>query len=791
MCRLALFTPVCVLLIFSYASAQTGNAPARAGADTAAVAPDPAETISYAADTIVYDVDDSTLVLSGNATLQYGAVTLTAGQIRFNTQTEILTAEALTDSTAQARTNGPPTLKDTQGTLTGDRMVYGIKTQRGRIVRGRTRYNEGFFYGEQLRVSDNLLKVNQGIYSTCDLPDGHRHYTLNVKQAKVLPDDKAIVKDVTARVFGVPVFYMPFYVLPLKRGRHSGFTIPNYGTSVNDGTYVRNFGYYWAASDYWDLKATGEFTSDNGLLLRPRLRYADAQRLRGDISGSYRSGYDLNTTGWDVQASHWQTLRPDLQVSGRAEFANSLDFVNATTRGTDPGRLRRALRSNLAVDKRWGQKSLNLTVSEVTTNEQLVRPTTTLNLRLPTRPLISPPQRRRPVGGFPDMNPPPSREPSWLQSVLLGYNARFQDQRTDSVTTRQALNHQFNLSAQQTIAGWLKFQPNGSYSEAWTRTSAEVFDRRNAYTAGVRTNTTLYGLFEPHIGGLQAVRHVMTPSLSFTQSGPANVSRFLNFSLNNVLQAKTVRDERERKFDLVYVNFSTGYNFKAATRPLSDLLTSIRIPNRAVNLDASLTHDFYEPVVNTFRSPWLKRASVTTSFNLRGGGVSTPELPPGAATDPASQTGAPGQTGYDGPAGAGIGAGGYVDDRYDEQFDRVTGPWSVALTHRYSVARSAPSAGFTTDSHVISASNRINLDPVMNKLGIRNRLTHKWRVEHSVNYDIRRREIVSQNFNFYRNLHCWELFIRWTPDGFNKGIYFRLNIRAHPEIKIEQQRLSG
>ena len=819
MSRLIFLFSICILSSVAPVAAQTDPTPSPS--PNSGVSPADSVEIGYSADNVSYNAVDSTLILTGNAVVTYGDVTLKAGQILFNMHTDKLYAEDLADPTTDGAQ--PPTLEDPQGTLVGKRMQYDIRSGEGRILEGRTAYEQGFFEGQSIRVdSESTLRIDSGSYSTCDNPL-HKHYSLRSGKIKIVPNDKAIVKDVVAYVYKVPVFYMPFYVLPLKRGRHSGFTVPTYGSGAAQGKYVRNIGYYWAASDYWDFKGSADFTGSQGMLLRPRFRYADARRLRGNVSGSYRSGYDLKTTGWDLRANHWQQLRPDLQVSGQAETANSLSFVNSTTRGIDPGRLQRALRSQLSVTKLWGQKSMDFSVRRVD-RENVSSQNATLSFRLPSRPLAATTQRRRPSGGAPDMNsvPVPTNY-SWLQSVLFGYSGRIEDQRQkttsertlldqnlatyDSVRTvgsaHQTIFHQFNMSSQQKMAGWLKFQPQASYSETWgyaradtsilsggganTDTTAmfKTFDRSNAYSVGIQANTTFYGLFNPNIGGLQSIRHVVRPAFTFSQSGPRAASRSLSFSLRNIFQAKTLSGGQERKTDIMFSNLSTGYNFKATSRPLRDLTSSFRIPSRVVNFDAQLSHDFYQPTTNAFRFPWLERASINTTINLRGRGGEG--MMPGFPANPSSA----GLTSQNPlfPTDTGLNTTSYRD-RYNEDFDRIKGPWSVALTHRYAVSRSSPSSPFLASSHIISASNRFSLERVTDVLGVSNRFTKKWRVEHAINYDFRRKEIVSQSFNLHRTLHCWEMFIRWTPNGFNQGIYFRLNIIAHPDIKLEQQRLT-
>ena len=70
-------------------------------------------------------------------------------------------------------------------------------------------------------------------------------------------------------------------------------------------------------------------------------------------------------------------------------------------------------------------------------------------------------------------------------------------------------------------------------------------------------------------------------------------------------------------------------------------------------------------------------------------------------------------------------------------------------------------------------------------------MTNNWRVQHAINFDYRRRKVVTHSLDLYRQLHCWEITLRWVPTGINKGIYFRLNIMAHPDVKLEQERRFG
>ena len=65
-------------------------------------------------------------------------------------------------------------------------------------------------------------------------------------------------------------------------------------------------------------------------------------------------------------------------------------------------------------------------------------------------------------------------------------------------------------------------------------------------------------------------------------------------------------------------------------------------------------------------------------------------------------------------------------------------------------------------------------------------LTGKWRISYSIYYDIESKRKVSENLTIYRDMHCWEAIFVWVPTGGREGYYMRINIKVHPEIKLER-----
>lgn len=836
------FFPVSLLLVCLLLAGLPGIALAQfpsGGRGSGATADDDTTglpEIEYNAEAIEYVFPDTMMVMTGSAYVKYGDVELTAGRLSFQTHTEVLTADYLPPAPdIDPETNTYPRLEDADNIVVGERMRYDMKTGEGQIWNGRTQYDQGFFNGEIMRLNaDQTFELKDGTYTTCDNPN-HLHYYLKINEAKVVPGDKAVVRSATGYILGIPVFYLPVYVFSVKRGRQSGFTVPNYGSGVEEGRYLRNLGYYWAPNEYFDLKATADIEAKTGFLLRQRFQYRQDRRLRGSVQGSWRNGFDGETTGWDVAARHRQEVIPGLTVRGQGNFAQSLRYLHSTTRGTDVGQLRSNTRSSFAVDKKFGRNSLNLSTSTSGRTGQPSRPTTTLRFRFGTKAILKPPRRQTRRGSMPDFSRPRTEiEDRWFHSIMFGFNNTLRNRRKNirgdrdttytGPDTRYLYTHasirtfdnDFTLSAPQKIGGWLKIRPQARYGRTWEQDTdpenESNWEQKEDHTVGMSVNTTLYGLFQPKIGRLNALRHVVTPDINFSQSGGTGGTRVrkrMRFSVNNILQARTEHEGREKKYNLVYVKSSTSYDFQAEDRKFADLRTTVRIPSRRLNVDLSLNHDFYDPETDEFRRPWLDRLTLSASLNLvgprRDDGQGFGDDGFGGSFGDSFSGGGFGGSSFGGSSfgGSGFGSsgfgdsyggyGGYGDDRFNQRFAQVKGPWTVRLSHHYSIRRSNPDAeeGFTTSRHEIRATNRFALNDITDLLRLTNRVTDKWRVQHSINYDYRRKDIVAHSVDLYRPLHCWEFTFRWVPNGINKGFYFRINLMAHPDVKFEQQRRSG
>jgi lipopolysaccharide assembly outer membrane protein LptD (OstA) len=320
------------------------------------------DSVQYAAQSVDYRFDEDTILFLGDAKIRYGKMTLTAEKITLRIQDDMIFAEGIPDSTGEPV--GTPVFKEGTEVIRGLRMTYNIKTKKGTVVSGKTAFEKGFYRGECIRqMGKDVLGVSRGTYTTCDRENPHYHFYS--RRMKVLVNDKVIAKPLIFYVADVPVFYLPFAILPIKKGRHSGILTPRYGSSSYDGRFIRNVGYYMATSDYWDATSKASFFEKTGWLLESDFRYALRYRFRGSVAGSYkdewRSGERVKRR-WDLRLSHSQTLDPTLSFRGSAHFASDKTYMKDTS--LHPiDRMNRTMRSDLFLNKRWPKSGNSLSAS--------------------------------------------------------------------------------------------------------------------------------------------------------------------------------------------------------------------------------------------------------------------------------------------------------------------------------------------------------------------------------------------------------------------------------------------
>ncbi|NHZ86333.1 MAG: hypothetical protein GWP19_10690 [Planctomycetia bacterium] len=830
------------------------------------------DMIRYSANNIDYQIPDETTNLNGNAQVDYTDMTLTAGFIGVNWQTNILDAlpKAINDSTAREI---KPTIKEgSQEPLYGAAMKYDLLTQRGKILFGKTKAEDGYFSSSDIRNENkNVFYMQQSIYTTCDLDIPHFHFAS--PKMKMIYNDKVIAKPLTLYIAQIPIISLPFAVLPQQKGgRQSGWIMPSYGSSSLRGNYLDGFGYYWAINNYFDTKFQASLADLQGIRLKLTNRYNVRYKYSGNLyleTRQYLSSGEkdiFNIFGprkkdYVVKWSHKQLLRSNQSLNVNASYYSNSDYNYVTS--LDPiKRMNQQAISNATYSKRWPKSSNSISIN-LSSNTDLmadrkiepssafyqnpVKAGTELSITTMTLPKFSLRHGQRPI--FPTK----SSDKSWYNNITWNYTSNFTNKNksfyesveddstgefnwgTDEngngiIRTKldKLFTHSLSFSAPQKLFRYISVNPSMSIKSDWVD---EYFVARldstgiyeSVKTSGFATRTTgsfslnigtqLYGLFPIKIGKVNGVRHVASPLIGYSYTPDFSKSllnydlgyfttitdssgneiqhdRFkgtlagntsqrerqaLNFSLNNVFQTKIIDGESERKVDLLSWRLSTNYNFAADEFKLSNLRSSIRTGlTKLLKLDISLTHDFYKydfennKRTNSFRmsnnilKPRLINARVSTGFKFSGKRIKSPITPQTEANNDTSSVND-------------------LDDfgqniNYKQNPKQISGGqlWNTNINLSYSYNAANPTN--------IIKSFWMNTNTTL-------QVTTNWRIQHNARFDLENQSLVNQSFSVYRDLHCWEMSISWTPGGYGQGIYIRINVKSPTlkDLKLEER----
>ncbi len=825
-------------------------APAR---DTVASAPSGVDTVvTYLAkDSIVYSMSTRFMNLYGKSELRYRTIGLKAERVDVNWDNATLSAQGIPDTSSKTvkKMIGSPVMIDGGETYNGNRIGYNFRTQKGKISVGDTEIEQGYYHGEAIKkVEKDVLYVEGGRYTTCDAE--HPHYYFYSPKMKVILRDRVIAEPVYFYVADIPVFALPFGVFPNESGRRSGIIAPAYGDDTRKGRFLSHFGYYWAINDYMDASSTFDWFTRGGWLNRSMFRYALRYDFTGSISANYTNLHTGETTDpgrteqkdYNIQLNHNQQIDPTTRFDVNFSFSSGSFFRNVSSNLNEI--LQQNIVSTATLSKSWEEGSRSLTMSLYRDQNLLTKD---VEARLPSIsfsqgqffPFRASSKSRGTTGEL-------SADQGWYEMIGVTYSAQAQLNRSDRflpqpdssilerADARGGINHQFSISASPK-AGHFSIAPFISYSEKWYNKSTEQgFERVNGrdtftvrdvngfkavrtFATGLSASTRFFGIVQPQILGITAIRHTVTPSLTFSYTpdfsdpkfgyygsyvdtsgrtirydkfqkelyGGAGAGRTeaLSLSVGNLFEMKlrsTDSSQQEQKIQLLNIGAGISYNFAADSLRLSQLNLSYRTDiGSLLSLSANTTHEFYafDPVakarVNRFLWssgkywPDLTSVSFSASTSLSG-----------EKKQPSSTSGAPPNVTQEQQRASGQVAQ-PVQPRtftglYDTESPDFSIPWNLTLSYTFSQTQSNPSEKSRSSS--MNASLSINL-------------TEKWKFTGSGSYDFVRKEFAAPSVTVYRDLHCWEMNFSWFPIGFYRGYRLELRIKAPQlqDLKVTKQ----
>ena len=788
------------------------------------------DTVVYASgsDSLFFFVKEKKMSIYGEAKIDYKKSEITSADIFVDfTNYEIEAIGTPKDSSSNELIN-TPVLTEEGETYKGKRMRYNFKTGQGKLSAANTELEGAFYYGADIKkVTKDTYFIKDGTYTTCDAKEPH--YYFSSPEMKMVQGEELVAKWIWLNFGGVPFpVPLPFIIVPLQSGRRSGIIPPVFGSDARYGTYISRFGYFWATNDYMDLNATLGYYTRGSYELGSRFRYANRYNYTGYVEGSYRDFTQGEKTdpdfseqiNWRLRFYHTQTFTPTLRLDANLEFASQNFLQTGTVNFNDL--LRNEIISNATLSKSWDESGNSASINY---NRRQVLESNDIYEVLPSVLF-------KKAQSYPFRTSSSDTDRNWYELFGYSYSGQFQNKRNKvggNLDIRGGFEHTITADMSPKI-GYFSIAPRVLFDSKWYNKQIEQYvvnsstggdslitndlkriSTVNTFNLGINASTKFYGMFNINSLGINAIRHAVTPSLSYnftpdfsqpkwgyygqytTSDGrvvkynkyqkevyggaSSGEQQNINFSVGNNFELKTLADptdttSKEKKIQLLNLTMGTGYNFAADSLNFADLSLTFRTQvSDLFDFSGSSRFTPYDYEGTTSRiNRYLVDAgkgllrltalNFSISTNISGEKFASSEKEKKQTEDEFGLADQQSKSVYQGI--------------YNEQDPDFTIPWSISLTYNYNLSRPTPeqSTSYSNLSGSLSFS-----------------LTRNWKFDVTGSYDFERKEFAAPQVRISRDLHCWLMNFTWNPIGTYTGFRFEIRVKAPQlqDLKITKQ----
>ena len=566
-------------------------------------------TINYnAKDSIYYDLKTQIIKLYGNSSIDYGNINLKAHEIMVDWNKQTLDANFMRDSTGLKI--GKPIFTENNQSYETDKITYNFNSKKAIISGIVTQLDDAYMQGEKVKKNElDELYIHDAKYTTCNLADPHFH--IATKKLKVIPGKKVISGPFHLKFGNVPTpLGFIFGMFPQPKETVSGIIMPSYGEEKRRGFYLREGGYYFAVSDYFDLRLTGDIYSKGSYGATIATNY----KKRYAYNGSLKFNYNKSKTGeiespfesndfsfsWTHTPSskgrssrfsssvNFQTnsynqnknlVQSNFNQSINAQFNSNISY-SKTFKGSPFN-----ISANLRHSQNVQNKKVNLTLPDLSYNMSRIYPFKNMG-KLGKTALGKISISHRFTGKIELTNGSSS---SSLNSInVINSSDSFNKQvdfnmgNINTIIDRSKIGgkHTIPISTSFNILKFFTVSPSINYNEIWylkklNYTYNEVengieidttnsFSRAWSYNTALSLSTRIYGTVFFKKGKIKAIRHVITPEISLTYSPDFTQKKYgyyENIQINNEGETRLLSKYENFLYGSPRIGSSASMNF--------------------------------------------------------------------------------------------------------------------------------------------------------------------------------------------------------------------------------------
>jgi hypothetical protein len=800
--------------------------------------------IRNAKDSVKVDYASRKAYLYGDASVEYGNITLKAAYIEIDFTNNTVFAKGMPDSAGNII--GNPIFKDGADEYETTEIRYNFTTRKGLVSNVTRQEGDAYVFLEDgKKMPDNVTYVENGHFTTCSLP--HPHYRIRYGKGKIIPEDKIVTGPIYMEIEDIPLpLILPFGFFPNKRGRANGILIPSYGYTENRGYFLANGGYYTGLGEHMDLALRGDIYTRGSWAVRANSNY----NFRYKSSGNLSLEYALNRLGetdvddytedqsFFIRWSHRQDPKanPNSNFSANVNFG-STQFNKLNSYNTNDY-LSNTFQSSIAYSAKIGNNNLSINL-----NHNQNSSTNVMNLDLPTlsfsTPRISPFKRKEVVGGA-----------KWYEKINLTYRLDAKNQLTTTDTMllktqfedfNNGIVHKLPLTLTVPV-GYLNWTNSANLTEYWyfnsvqkyydpnlivneTDTGGVVIDRVSGFQAGhdvsfsSNVSTRIYGMYGIKYGPMTAVRHMLIPTLGFTYR--PNVSRQFNYyreftdedgntfrysifeggifngpgdgrsgaitlNLNNTLEAK-IRSKKDtvtglKKIRLIEAfNLNTRYDLAKDSFQLSPMSITARTTIfKQIGVQFRGSWDFY--AFDTIQG----RRIPEFNWNVNKRIFRKESWNLNFSVNYNLNANTFKKDKQNKPAAkrydSQLGTPEQLNqiNTFPERYVDFNIPWSFNINYSFVYTDAFNTSDY---SYVKTTVQTLNFSGDIN-------ITQKWKIAFRSGYDFVNKDISYTSLDIYRDLHCWEMMFNWIPIGPRRSYNLTIRVKSPllQDLKINKRR---
>ena len=789
------------------------------------------DVVRSKADNIRNEVPKKMSYLNQNAEVSYQDMKINADYIQIDWDKGLIFARGKVDSTGKI--TEPAVATQGGKKYEYSEFNYNYKTKQAIAYNARTEESEGVIVAEKTKkVNDSVFYLKRGKYTTDEYflkkKDTIADYYLlapDIKLVKGKENSKLITGPIQMYIEQVPTpLILPFAILPFSEKRMAGILIPSFGERQDVGFFLNSLGYYLPIGEHFDVKTYFDYYTKGSWNFRPEVTYRKNYKyngsFRGEIGTTIRGIKGLeNYTKSSVYNIAW-THTQDTKANPFFNFSASVNitsnkFYNNTVNNShifNQSALNAQQNSTVSFTKRF----LNLPITITGTGSYSQNFTTGLtDIRLP--------QLNVSTNQFYLFKPKTGVRTGLLENINVNTGLQFSNYvsgvksgdlftKTMWDNMQTGAKNKIELATNTTVAKFFTFSLGANIDNvATTKTISKNYNpvtntlERNlnknltgysTFSTSASLQTVLYGMLKfGEKSKIQAIRHMVTPSIGFTYSpdfgdpkfgyfksyydergvlttysifeggmfGSPNqgLTQSIGFNINNNLEMKvrSKTDSTGTKKVKIFesLNISGGYNFAADKYKWSliSISTQTSFFQNKLSINSNVSIDPYQIVfipgqengvrTENFGHFNIQSFSMNFSFPLNNETF-------GKKEDLATKYKTKGE----------IRNEVYYFDQ--DNYSRFNQPWTLNLNANYGYSKTNTRFGKSVASLGLDGSVK---------------LTPYWSLSGNTHYDFVSKSLAYTRLGFSRDQRSFSFTFNWVPFGQYKVYDFFISIKAN------------